>query len=145
MAKKYPLERLLRIRRVQEDQAAASLAVSARRADQAQARVLKAEQEMLGITLEGDHTHAVWKTLIASKTAGRSMVSEAIAVAQTAAQQREERTEEYKAAHQDVAILEKLEEKHVVEQQHAEDRAEAAVVDEIATTRHRHKEDSHEL
>ena|GEM_PF-2596909 len=132
MARQYPLLRLLRLRQIREDQAAAQLALSARRAQQADARADRAQTQFLGTELVGETNNSVWTSMVAARMAGRSIMTDAMALAQAAHQERDEKANDFRAAHTEVTILEKLEERFIAQQRAEEDRAENVFLDEIA-------------
>lgn len=145
MSKSYPLARLLRLKRIREDQAAADLALATRRAQQAEAKATKAEAEFLGTSLSGAHTQGVWASLVASRMAGRSVLSDALSVAQVAQNDREVSVAHLENAHREVAVLEKLEENFTARAAALKEKEEAADLDEVAARTQATKELNNEL
>lgn len=132
MSNKYPLARLLRLRKMKEDQAANQLALAQRREIQAQAKVQRAQEEFTGTVLDGDFSEQVWRSSIASQVARRSMMLEAISLAEAAGTETQQAKTQWQDARKESKPLEKLEERFNENAAAEEVRAENAVLDEVA-------------
>lgn len=131
----FRLAGLLRFRKLQEDQAAADLAVAnaARRRAQAQSETADGALRAHDFTSGGDTTDtAAWRSAVATRVALRSMAAEAAAAAEVAVTDAKQREMVWADARTRSVSLEKLEEKHV-ERATAEDlHTEQVALDEIA-------------
>lgn len=132
MAKTYPLARLLRLRKMTEDQKASDLALTQRREFQAQEKVRRAQEEIIGSKIDGDYSEAVWRSTVAAQVARRSMMLEAVSLAEVAAEETATATLAWQEARRQSMPLEKLEERFNEQQALEENRAESIVLDEVA-------------
>lgn len=132
MSNKYPLARLLRLRKMKEDRAANEMALAQRRELQAQEKVRRAQEDINGSSLDGDFSENSWRSSIAANAARRSMLLEAMTLAQVASTHTEEATADWQDAVKESKPLEKLEERFLENAQREEVRAESIVLDEVA-------------
>ncbi len=132
MSRQYPLARLLRLRKMREDEAANELALAQRRELQARQKTQRAQEELVGSSFNGDYDESLWRSSIAAQAARRSMLLEAMTLAEVAAHETTEAHSQWTAARKESRPLEKLEEKFQEAANAEELRAEAIVLDEIA-------------
>ena len=136
MSRVFRLTGLLRLRALQETQAAAALA----RANADTARAVELHREVRTVmagTLFPAHGDAnVWRAAVADRAAMASLVTEATVAAQVVARRSEIAAAEWAAAKTSVATLEKLAERHEVLVRADDEHAEQLVLDEAASRRH---------
>jgi len=87
----------------------------------------------------------VWASLVASRMAGRSVLSDALSVAQVAQNDREVSVAHLENAHREVAVLEKLEENFTARAAALKEKEEVADLDEVAARTQATKELNNEL
>lgn len=133
MDRTFRLRGLLRLRRLQEDQAAAELArANGRRAESA-ARRDRAAESLSGHAFAGESDLPTWRATLAARSALRQDLVASTAMAEAAAQTAAEREAEWSARRAESRTLEKLAERHD-ERVAVEDlRVEQAQLDEAAT------------
>jgi len=132
MARGFRLAGLLRLRQVQEEQAASDLAAA-----NARARENAARQNRARATLGGSGADATSSTVLyaiaAARSSSRSMLAELEAVDQRNQETVSAAASAYAAARARSLGLEKLEARHTENQNALDIAAQQAVVDEIAT------------
>lgn len=136
MSRGFRLAGLLRLRRLQEEQAAAVLAranAEAARAGREHAEIRTVMAETL---LPARADGGAWAAAVADRAAVASMVTEAALVAEVATRRGELAAGEWTAARTTVATLDKLGERHESVVRAEDERAEQLVLDEAAARRH---------
>lgn len=132
MARNFRLAGLLRLRQVQEEQAASDLAAANSRARENAARQNRARAALGGTGAEATSSNVLY-AIAAARSSSRSMLAELEAVDQRNQESVAQAAAAYAEARARSLGLEKLESRHI-ENQNAEDvAAQQAVVDEIAT------------
>ncbi|SDC84661.1 flagellar FliJ protein [Sanguibacter gelidistatuariae] len=133
MSRPYRLAGLLRLRKLQEDQAASDLAVAnaARRA--ALDRQSAAEGALADHGFDPVTDVGAWRSAIASRVALRGLVLEASVAAEVAATEVNQRELAWADARRRAIPLEKLEERHEETEKIEDLRQEQIVLDEIAS------------
>ncbi|GAB3604629.1 hypothetical protein GCM10027413_00380 [Conyzicola nivalis] len=132
MAGPFRLAGLLRLRQVQQDQAASDLAVANARARENAARQNRTRAALGGSGAEATSSNVLY-AIAAARSSSRSMLAELEAVDQRNQTTVAEAAAAYAAARARSLGLEKLEARHI-ENRNADDvAAQQAVVDEIAT------------
>lgn len=136
MNRGFRLTGLLRLRKLQEEQAAAVLA----RANADTARATERHREtrnlMAGTFFPAHGDENVWRAAVADRAAMTSLVTEAAVAAQIVARRAEIAAAEWAAAKTTVATLDKLAERHEVLVKAGDEHAEQLVLDEAASRRH---------
>ncbi len=136
MNRAFRLGGLLRLRQLQEEQAAAVLA----RANADRTRAVERHQQtrniMAGTTFPEHGDENVWRAAVADRAAMASLVTEAAIATQVAARRAEIVAAEWAAAKTSVATLDKLAERHDVLVKAEEEHSEQLVLDEAASRRH---------
>lgn len=133
MSRPFRLAGLLRFRKLQEDQAAADLAVAhaARRA--AAARQARAQNGLADHGFDPVEDNGAWLSTVATRAALRGLASEAGAATELAGIEVARREEAWSQTRRQLVPLEKLAEKHT-EREAVEDlRQEQVALDEIAS------------
>lgn len=125
----FRLTRLLQLRQMKADQAAQDLALSHRRANQAQNKVDRAQEHVFGTEL--DVSPAVWQAVVAARLANMTMAKEAATAAQVAKEHTVVAARALDQARQHAKPLEKLQEKFDQEQVEQDLAAQAVVLDEV--------------
>jgi flagellar protein FliJ len=132
--KPFSLAGLLRLRRLQEDQAAASLAQARRTVRDTSARIAAVHAEMLTADAKIATADELW-AIAATRSSSASMLAELAELERVQAEEVERRA----AAHTDAArasrSIEKLETKHGVEARAEDLRVEQLALDELAGRR----------
>ena len=132
MARTFRLAGLLRLRQVQQEQAASDLAAANSRARENAARQNRARAALGGVGAEATSSNVLY-AIAAARSSSRSMLAELEAVDQRNRESVTEAAAAYAAARVRSLGLEKLEARHI-ETQNADDiAAQQAIVDEIAT------------
>jgi flagellar FliJ protein len=133
MNRQFPLAGLLRLRKMQEDQAAAGLARAASSARSASERRAAARTELAG---SGDTSvsSAALLAIAAARASSQSMLADLDALAEVAEEQLSAARSDYSHARRSAAGLEKLEDRHLAERAAADLLAEQGALDEIAST-----------
>ena len=132
MSRQFPLAGLLRLRQLEQDQAAARFgAVNARlRALAGREESVRAQGD--GITSEVDSSAAL-RAVAAARASSMSMLADLRALSELAASEREDAQVEFAAARARTIGLEKLEARHSEAVAAAELAAEQGVLDELGT------------
>jgi flagellar protein FliJ len=129
--KPFSLAGLLRLRRLQEDQAAASLAHARRTVRDTSARIAAAHAELASADAKIATADELW-AIAATRSSSASMLAELTELERVQAQEVERRA----AAHTDAARaargIEKLETKHAVAARTEDLRVEQLALDELA-------------
>jgi len=133
MAKLFPLAGLLRLRQIQQDQAASDLAAANARMRESSARERQARASLGGIATDVDDTTVLY-AIAASRAASRSMLAELQGLQALRTAEADAAGEAFSAARARSVGLEKLEAKHLDEVRSADLSAEQNVLDEIVTT-----------
>lgn len=135
MSRSFRLAGLLRLRRLQEEQAAADLArANAERLAAVERRRVTAE--MLGdSSLPALGDEATWKAAVAGRAALQGMVTESLVAIDLAAAQVDHAAGLWTEARTRATTLTKLEERHELAVRVEDDRLEQLVLDEAATRR----------
>ena len=132
MARTFRLAGLLRLRQVQEEQAASDLAAANARSRENAARQNRARAALGGVGAEATSSNVLY-AIAAARTSSRSMLAELEAVDVHNRADVADAAAAYAAARARSLGLEKLEQRHI-ETRDADDlAAQQAVVDEIAT------------
>lgn len=132
MARAFRLAGLLRLRQVQEEQAASDLSAANSRARENAARQNRARAALGGVGAEATSSNVLY-AIAAARSSSRSMLAELEAVDQRNQEAVTAAAAAYAAARARSLGLEKLEARHI-ETRNADDvAAQQAVVDEIAT------------
>ena len=133
--KPFRLAGLLRLRSMQEEQAAADLSLENAARARAAKRRAEAQSEYAGTTLPHNGDVAAWHIAIAGRAALAGRVVEAIAVLDTAEERVTAATAHWSDARRRAVTLEKLADRHAVEAEAADLAADQVVLDELATQR----------
>jgi flagellar FliJ protein len=132
MSRTFRLAGLLRLRQVQEEQAASDLAAANARSRENAARQNRARAALGGVGAEATSSNVLY-AIAAARSSSRSMLAELEAVDVRNRANVADAAAAYAAARARSLGLEKLEERHI-ENRNADDvAAQQAVVDEIAT------------
>lgn len=132
MERAFRLAGLLRLRKLQEDQAAARLAASNVALRSAEALRHGTQAALAGHTMP-DGDHLAWAVAVAARAAYGGLLTEVTALADGARERVRTDTSGWSAARSRSVGLEKLEDKHRLVVQHEDDRLEQLVLDEIAS------------
>lgn len=133
--RRFRLAGLLRLRKLQEEQAAAELGRAIGTRERALARAEKARRELGGHSVPEAVDVATWRAVVAARSALHQNVVMATAVVTTAEHDVTEREDAWQETRVRMVPLEKLAEKHE-QRVTAEDlRAEQIVLDEAASRR----------
>lgn len=133
--RRFRLAGLLRVRKLQEEQAAAELGRAVGSREQARARAAQAGQELSGHNTPTNVDIATWRAVLAARTALHQNVLLATAAVDTAQRAVTEREDEWQAARVRAVPLEKLEEKHDERMAEEDLHTEQLELDEAATRR----------
>lgn len=131
MAKVFPLAGLLRLRHLQQEQAAAELAAANARLRAASARRSRA-REALELSTSSVHDTATLGALAAARASSRSMLADLDVLRGRYEAEAAEAERDYGAARLTARPLEKLEAKHDEAVRADELRAEQSTLDELA-------------
>lgn len=137
MANLFRLAGLLRLRKMQEEQAAEELAranVVRRAADR---RKQQAADRLSGSTLPSHGDSLAWHVAIAGRAALAGMVAESVVAVDLADERVRQAAEHWSDARARSSALGKLEDRHTVTVQADEARAEQLVIDEAAARQRR--------
>ncbi len=137
MSRLFPLAGLLRLRKLQQDQAALDLAEANARVVALEARRGRA-RSALGALGNTPQTVAALNAMAAARSSSRSMLAELDAVGRNHHESRDTAQSTYNAARAESVALEKLHDRHAAALQAADLHAEQTVLDEIAGARWRH-------
>lgn len=137
MNRQFSLAGLLRLRQIQQDQAATGLARARSRSSSVRAREASARRQ-LGSNDPDIVSSASLRAVAASRSASHSMLADLQNLSRAAEADEAAAREEFIAARTRSVGLEKLEARHHAEVMTAELRAEQSALDEISSTiRHR--------
>ncbi|MHA6669647.1 flagellar export protein FliJ [Homoserinimonas sp. A447] len=140
MARMFPLAGLLRLRQVQEEQAASDLAVANARAREIRSRQSRA-RDLLGASGAEAASSTVLYAVAAARASSRSMLAELDALDGEHQPVLDQANEAFAEARARSIGLEKLAGRHQVKQTEEELHAEQAAIDEMASTGwHRNKD-----
>lgn len=133
MNRQFSLAGLLRLRQIQQDQAASGLARARSRSSSVRAREASARRE-LSATDEAIESSASLRAVAAARSASHSMLADLQNLARVAETDEATAREEFIAARTRSVGLEKLQARHHAELNTAELRAEQSTLDEISST-----------
>jgi len=133
MARDFRLAGLLRLRQVQQDQAASDLASANSRARESAARQNRARAALGGVGAEATSSSVLY-AIAAARSSSRSMLSELEAVETLDQERVRQAADAYAQARARSLGLEKLEARHAETQNAADLAAQQAAIDEIAST-----------
>ncbi|MGO4121301.1 flagellar FliJ family protein [Arthrobacter sp. YAF16] len=133
MNRQFSLAGLLRLRQIQQDQAASGLARARSRSTSVRAREASARRQ-LSATDEDIVSSASLRAVAASRAASHSMLADLENLARAAETDEAAAREEFIAARTRSVGLEKLQARHHAEVNTAELRAEQSTLDEISST-----------
>ncbi|RAX16981.1 flagellar export protein FliJ [Pseudarthrobacter sp. AG30] len=133
MNRQFPLAGLLRLRQLQQDQAATGMARAASRSEDAHGRRAAARKE-LGDSVDSAVSSSSLLALAAARASSQSMLADLDALSAAAEADLAEARADYTQARRMAVGLEKLELRHDAELAAAELHAEQGVLDEIAAT-----------
>lgn len=136
MGKRFPLAGLLRLRQVQQDQAASDLAAANARANRSSARERTARESLAGIATEASDVTVLY-AIAAARASSRGMLGELQALENRDRAEAERAADALGETRARSIALEKLERRFVAEAEGAELLAEQASLDEIAAGRYR--------
>lgn len=134
MSRLFPLAGLLRLRRLQQDQAALDLAEANARVVALQARRGRA-RSALSVLGDTPHTVAAVNAMAVARSSSRSMLAELDALGCKHQEGLDTAQSTYNAARAESIALEKLHERHAAALLAADLHAEQTVLDEIAADR----------
>ena len=137
MAAGFRLGGLLRLRRLQEDQAAAELAQANARRRSAELRRLATEEMLSGQVLPPRGDLLSWQASVAGRAALTGLVGEASLAVAVAAARAGVAADQWSGARTRAVTLTKLEERHTVTVRAEEERVEQLLLDEAAARGHR--------
>ncbi|MBG6213590.1 flagellar FliJ protein [Cryobacterium sp. CAN_C3] len=142
MKRGFPLAGLLRLRRLQQDQAALDLAEANARVAAIEARRGRA-RSALNTSGATPQTVAAMNAMAAARSSSRSMLADLDALGRTNQTSADQAQTVFDAARAESIALEKLEVRHLSAVAAADLHAEQIVLDEIASTRwHRDQDNS---
>ncbi|MEQ4520866.1 flagellar FliJ family protein [Pseudarthrobacter sp. B907] len=133
MSRQFSLAGLLRLRQIQQDQAATGLARARSRSSSVRAREASARRQLTA-TDEEISSSASLRAVAAARSASHSMLADLQSLARIAETDEAAAREEFIAARTRSVGLEKLQDRHHAEVNTAELRAEQSVLDEISST-----------
>ncbi len=136
MNRTFRLGGLLRLRKLQEEQAAAVLARANADTGRAVERQHETRNLMAGHLFPDHGDQDVWRAAVADRAAMASLVTEAAIAVQVVARRSEIAAAEWAAAKTSVATLDKLAERHDVLVKAEDEHSEQLVLDEAASRRH---------
>lgn len=135
MERTFRLAGLLRLRRLEEERAAAALATANVQTRQAEADRDDLVNVMAGTIFPHHADEGLWRTAVAARASLTALVGEAEVLAEVAARRGELAAEDWSAARARVSMLDKLAERHDALVRAADDRAEQQLLDEAAARR----------
>jgi flagellar FliJ protein len=133
MNRQFSLAGLLRLRQIQQDQAASGLASARSRSSSVRAREASARRQ-LGASDEDIVSSASLRAVAASRSASHSMLADLQNLARVAETDEATAREEFIAARTRSVGLEKLQARHQADVHAAELSAEQSALDEISST-----------
>lgn len=135
MARPFPLANLLRLRQLQEEQAAADLARANAERARAQARRRDTEEMLAGSAMPTDADPLTWRAAVAARASLGSLTTEAVAALEARRVAAEAAGTGWAAARRDSRALEILADRHAVEQRKEDERVEQLALDETSLRR----------
>lgn len=133
MSRAFRLASLLRLRTLQEERAAAELAVAAGATRAAEATQRDADRALAAHALPTQVDVQHWQAGVAARAALAALATEATVLLGQATAAQDEASSRWSEARSRSVALEKLESRHTQAVRREEDRAEQLVLDEIAT------------
>lgn len=133
MNRQFSLAGLLRLRQIQQDQAATGLARARSRSSSVRARESAARRELAG-SEEPISSSASLRAVAAARSSSHSMLADLQNLAKMAETEEAAARSEFIAARTRSVGLEKLQARHTAEVNTADLRAEQSTLDEIAST-----------
>ena len=140
MAASFRLANLFRVRRIQEDRAAAELAVAAGERARMDGLTERARRRLEEADLPDEGEVLRWQAALAARSAASVMAREADAAQAVARSQEDAAQDVWNAARTRTTMLEKLAVKHAEAQRVEDIRQEQHVLDEIASQRSQREE-----
>jgi flagellar FliJ protein len=140
MARMFPLAGLLRLRQIQEEQAASDLAVANARAREIRSRQSHARDSLGASNSEAASTTVLY-AVAAARASSRSMLAELESLSCEHQPVLDQASEAFADARARSIGLEKLAGRHLRQQTEEELHAEQAAIDEMASTGWRRKND----
>ena len=137
MSAAFRLGGLLRLRRLQEDEAAAELAQANVRRQEAEQRRLDTEEMLSGAVLPHRANMLTWQASIAGRAALTGLVQEATMTVAAAASRADRAGLVWSAARSRAVTIGKLEDRHTEAVRAEEERLEQLLLDEAAARGHR--------
>lgn len=135
MARPFPLANLLRLRQLQEEQAAADLARANAERARAEARRQETADMLAGAAMPTDADPLTWRAAVAARASLGSLTTEAVAALEARRVAAEGATTDWSAARRDSRALEILADRHEVEQRKEDERVEQLALDETSLRR----------
>lgn len=135
MERSFRLAGLLRLRRLQEERAAAGLAAANAATREAESEHDELTTAMAGTIFPRHTDEYAWRSAVAARASLTSLVGEARVAVDVAVRRGEIAAEDWAAARARVAMLDKLAERHEALARAEEDRAEQLLLDEVASRR----------
>ncbi|NKX53614.1 flagellar FliJ family protein [Arthrobacter mobilis] len=132
MSRSFPLAGLLRLRRLQQDQAAGELAAANARLQENGRNIMQA-RDLLGATVSEVPDTAALHAVAAARASSRSMLADLQAAEQLRRGEAEQARLAFQEARAQAIGLEKLEARHALAAAAEELRGEQVVLDEIAS------------
>ncbi|KRE76326.1 flagellar FliJ family protein [Arthrobacter sp. Soil763] len=133
MNRQFSLAGLLRLRQIQQDQAASGLARARSRSSSVRARESSARRQLAATDGDIDSTASL-RAVAAARSASHSMLADLQGLARLAETDEAAAREEFIAARTRSTGLEKLQARHHAEVSTADLRAEQSTLDEISST-----------
>jgi flagellar FliJ protein len=133
MARLFPLAGLLRLRHLQQDEAAGALASANARLDGTSVQQNRARSALGASRVDVSSTESLY-ALAAGRASMRSTLSDLESLSERQRIEAEQATEAYSAAKSQAVRVEKLEAKHSEAATTEDLRVEQAVIDELAST-----------
>jgi flagellar protein FliJ len=133
MARLFPLAGLLRLRHLQQDEAAGALASANARLDGTSIQQNRARSALGATRVDVSSTESLY-ALAAGRASMRSTLADLDALSRQQRNDADEATDSYSAAKSRAVRIEKLEAKHVEAVTTEDLRAEQSVIDELAST-----------
>jgi len=133
----FRLAGLLRLRALQEEQAAAALALANADAGRAGEHHQETRNVMAGTVFPDHGNENTWRAAVADRAAMASLVGDAAIAVQVATRRSELAAAEWTAARTSVATLDKLEDRHDAVVRAEDERTEQLVLDEAASRLHK--------
>lgn len=135
MSRQFRLASLLRVRKLQEDEAASRLANANRDVSEARERTARASARLAGSTLDGSVPVGVWHAITASRAAMRRELEDAQSLVSVSCATRDDAERAWLEARGRVRTFERLEEQHDAQVAADELAEEQKALDEAAGRR----------